>query len=183
MLFSIYTRLDASSPLRSGCVSGSWFGTHHYRITCLGVLSTIGGRCRLYALGSCSLRTPQMFFFWRGPLLGLSYGTHLANGPTAHSTTIYTNKKEEKKSDERAIHQLTLAKMDPSIFFDFENLGFACHNYRLIALLSKIMPRQQVRANYTYPRCHVSCATYIEIVHVIFSPKKPLFNIFAPCII
>ncbi|KAF3559660.1 hypothetical protein F2Q69_00011966 [Brassica cretica] len=56
MLFSIYTRLDASSPLGSGCVSGSWFGTHHYPIACLGVLSTIGGRCRLYTLDSCSLR-------------------------------------------------------------------------------------------------------------------------------
>ncbi|KAF2602270.1 hypothetical protein F2Q70_00025486 [Brassica cretica] len=46
-----------------GCVSGSWFGTHHYPITCLGVLSTIGGRCRIYTLGSCSLRAPRMFFF------------------------------------------------------------------------------------------------------------------------
>ncbi|KAF3607982.1 hypothetical protein DY000_02046824 [Brassica cretica] len=88
MLFSIYTRLDASSPLRSGCVSGSWLGTHHYPIACLGVLSTIGGRCRLHALGSCSLRALRMFFLRRGALLGFSFGVQLANGPTAHPPTI-----------------------------------------------------------------------------------------------
>ena len=88
MLSSIYTRSNASFPLRSGYMSGSWFGTHHHPIACVDILSIIGGRYRLRVLGSCSLCAPRMSFPRRGPLLGFSLDSQLANGPMAHPPTV-----------------------------------------------------------------------------------------------
>ncbi|KAF2557204.1 hypothetical protein F2Q68_00017042 [Brassica cretica] len=55
MLSSIYIDSDAPFPSHSCCMSGSWCGAHYRPIACVGFSSTIGGRCSLCIVGSCSL--------------------------------------------------------------------------------------------------------------------------------